>query len=372
MKKMKKILFIGAISPPVTGQSLACEVFIKELNKYHFVEIVNLSKNNFKSGKFEKSRLKEIFFLIYKIWRSARKSDAVYFTISESVLGNLKDLLIYFVTWKMLPKSAVHLHGGAGMKNILAGRFSLMRLINKFFLSRVGRVIVLGDRLKSIYNGIVDDEKILIVKNFAENRYVASERELNEKFRSFSKLRILYLSNMIPEKGYLHLRDAIKNLNLRHSDKIYLDFAGGFINQNDKELFLRSISEDPYINYHGVVHADVKRQLLIQSHILALPTFYPYEGQPISILEAYAAGCAVLTTDHSGIFDIFTPTLNGWEVDKDSQKSIETTITYCLGNITKVETAGRFNTKFARENFTTEKYNSELIKIMNILLQGRG
>ena len=181
-------------------------------------------------------------------------------------------------------------------------------------------------------------------------------------------MRILYLSNMIPEKGYIYLKDAVQNLNSILDKKLYLDFAGNFITEEDKIKFLASISDDPYINYHGVVHGENKRQLLIRSHIFALPTFYPYEGQPISIIEAYAAGCAVLTTDHSGIFDIFTPALNGWQVDKASQKSVEAALAYCLANKAEVKKVGQFNAASAREKFTTERYNDELLSIMENLL----
>jgi glycosyltransferase involved in cell wall biosynthesis len=39
------------------------------------------------------------------------------------------------------------------------------------------------------------------------------------------------------------------------------------------------------------------------------------EGQPISILEAYAAGCAVIATGQPGIRDVFEGGTNGFEVD---------------------------------------------------------
>jgi glycosyltransferase involved in cell wall biosynthesis len=63
--------------------------------------------------------------------------------------------------------------------------------------------------------------------------------------------------------------------------------------------------------YHGdssaciIVDGPGKKNLFSEAHIFCLPTYYPYEGQPIAILEAFASGCVVITTNHSGISDFF-------------------------------------------------------------------
>ena len=65
------------------------------------------------------------------------------------------------------------------------------------------------------------------------------------------------------------------------------------------------------------VEGEEKRNLLKQSHIFCLPTFHKFEGQPISILEAYASGCIVLTTANGGINEIFKNGTNGFLVNMD-------------------------------------------------------
>lgn len=46
-------------------------------------------------------------------------------------------------------------------------------------------------------------------------------------------------------------------------------------------------------------------------YIFALPTRYPNEGQPISILEAMGNGMFIITTDHAGIPDVVDNNING-------------------------------------------------------------
>lgn len=54
----------------------------------------------------------------------------------------------------------------------------------------------------------------------------------------------------------------------------------------------------------------------------ALPTRYPNEGQPISILEAMGNGMFIITTDHAGIPDIVEDGVNGIVMKKCDVKHI--------------------------------------------------
>ena len=71
-----------------------------------------------------------------------------------------------------------------------------------------------------------------------------------------------------------------------------------------------------------------KRKLLKECYIFALPTRYPNEGQPISILEAMGNGMFIITTDHAGIPDI-VGTENGIILKSDAK------ITDLIGSIQK-------------------------------------
>src|SRR5438309_10194867 len=138
------VLFIGPLPEPVTGQSLACRVFLEELSREHRVELIDLSKKDFRQGFSSGSRVKEILKILWGIWRKRKSANVIYLTVSESFGGNLKDLLIYLLCVSQLAHMVIHLHGGAGMKRIMLGKGTVLRRLNAFFLRRVGAVIVLG------------------------------------------------------------------------------------------------------------------------------------------------------------------------------------------------------------------------------------
>lgn len=322
-----KILLIAPLQPPVTGQSVAVQALLDQLTvDGHVVVPINMSKDSFRQGVSSLSRVLEVLRVVWLTWRTARDFDTVYLTSAESLAGNLKDMLLLAVLGRLRAKTWLHLHGGAGMRNLLADRTGWLGRLNGFFLRRVVGVIVLGERLAPIFDGYVRPDQVRIVKNFAADALFINADRMAEKWADTSVLRVLFLSNLLPGKGHEELLQAIRSLPPVLAARFRFDFAGGFESATDKEHFLAAITDLPCVGYHGVVHGEAKQALLAQAHVFCLPTFYPYEGQPISILEAYASGCMVLTTDHSGIFDIFTPGENGWEVHPRSPKSIVTAL----------------------------------------------
>lgn len=351
------ILFIGPIPPPVTGQSLACKVLLDAIKISGSAEVVNLSKSEFKQGVSSLRRVVEVLVIAKKIFFAKSNKDLIYFTISESIFGNLKDLIIYAICFKRLHLMVVHLHGGAGMRHIISNEHPILKWLNIFFLKRVAAIIVLGGRLEGIFDALNAQERLFSVPNFALDDFFLKQNNIVAKFNDDRILRILFLSNLLPGKGHVELLEAIRLLPQRFFQKIRFDFAGGFESSSEETNFKKQVNSIKGFDIvvHGIVHGEEKKRLLAQAHLFCLPTYYPYEGQPISILEAYASGCAVLTTDHSGIFDVFTPGVNGFQVEKGSPGSIaraieesllkrDQTLKYAIANSLEAEKKYRLST----------------------------
>jgi glycosyltransferase involved in cell wall biosynthesis len=316
-----KVLFIAPLPDPVTGQSLACKVMLDELVRHHVVKVININKTSLKSGQGSWRRALESIGYVWQAFRLSREADVVYFTIAESVAGNLKDMAIYLACLPRLSHMAIHLHGGAGMRVLMHQRPWLAAL-NRWFLRRMGAIILLGERHRDILRDLPQMRRVHIVPNFAQDAFFLAQSDLQVKFLATAPLRVLYLSNLIPGKGYLELLAAFESLEPAEQARLQLDFAGAFESPQDEAYFLTRIAGLPALRYHGVVSGATKARLLASAHVFCLPTYYPYEGQPISILEAYASGCAVITTDHSGIFDVFEPGKSGISVVKRSASAV--------------------------------------------------
>ena len=361
---MASVLFIGPLPEPITGQSLACQVFYEELQVRHRVALINLSKAEFRQGVSSSSRVLEVLGILRDVVRKRRDADVIYLTVSESFAGNLKDVLIYFLSVGKLRRTIIHLHGGAGMTEIMRRKWPLLRALNAAFLKRLGAVIVLGERHTHIYDGVVPRNRVHIVPNFAQDELFANRDQVDHKFRQ-GPWKLLFLSNLLPGKGHDELLAAFLGLPKQTRDVLQLDFAGGFESDDQKAAFVRRIDGAANIRYHGTVRGERKKELFHSSHLFCLPTYYPYEGQPISILEAYASGCAVITTNHSGIPDVFRDGVNGFEVAKQSVADLQRVIATAVAQPALLHRMATTNLHTAEGKYRTAGYRTALMTIID-------
>ncbi len=291
-----------------------------------------------------------------KFYQQQKGKDILYLTIAESFFGNLRDLVFYFLIFSKLNKTVIHLLGGANFMNILRPRLSLIYFMNKFFISKIGAVIVEGLPQKQVFSGIVNGNRITINPNFAEEYLFITESTLLEKFSNIDKLKVLFLSNHLKGKGYEELSSAYIGLDKKYKDMIEIDFVGDFPKDGTKEIFLAKIKDEPSLKYHGPLRGESKREMYHNAHVFCMPTYYPYEGQPFCIVEAYASGCFVITTNHSGINYIFTDKKNGIEVEKKSIESIKKALIECIEARSLLKKIGEFNLNEARKKYNLKSY----------------
>lgn len=363
-KSMSQIAFIAQFPPPIHGLSKAVEsLFHSRLDKkYDFIPI-NITDN------------KRIITTLYHILTS--KSDLYYFTISQTKGGNLRDLLILFLLRLKRGKCLIHLHGGYYRQLIEKDCNEWQRKLNYKALKHINGAIVLGKSLKSIFRGMIDEEKIFIVPNCIDNQYTLPGKTFRTKLSTIKtcpKVHILYLSNFIPSKGYKEVL-ALANIAKKQSIKqIHFHFAGIFFDAKEKSFFHEYIKKnglESYVTYHGVVTGKEKQDLLALCHVFILLTRYPNEGQPISILEAMGNGLAVITTNHAGIPDIVQNQVNGMIVDKENIQldAIFQYISTLIDNREKLSDISYNNYCAATTSYTEENYIQNMDGVFSKILQ---
>jgi len=357
-----RALLIVPLPPPITGHSLASQMLVDGLAGVHRTEVVNLSVGSLNDGRVTARRIREVGKVLMAVWRRKGRADAIYFTISESRAGNLKDLIIYVLCLGRLKRMFVHLHGGT-IGRELFDRHPAWRTVNAWFIKRLGGVIVSGPSHVGIFAGMIDQRRIHTVPNSAGEELFVEERDVLEKFASAEPLRVLYISSMTPQKGYLDLLEGWLCLEHDMRRRIQLDFAGRFDSDSDRASFQDRIAGVEGVRYHGLVDQDQKRRLFAQAHVFCLPTRM-FEGQPISILEAYAAGCAVMTTGQRGIRDVFGDGVNGFEVPEGSGSGIAVVLASAVKDVNRLREMALENRRTAGERYHPATFTAALTRIL--------
>lgn len=105
-------------------------------------------------------------------------------------------------------------------------------------------------------------------------------------------LSVGFVGNQPSEKGLGDAYEAVKTLR-RSGAPVSLQVAGASDTDQDREL-LGSMSDSKFVALHGPLsHAEMDR-FYDQIHVLALPSRYSREAQPMVILEALSRGIPVL------------------------------------------------------------------------------
>lgn len=354
----KKICFVAQFPPPMHGLSKAVDTLY---NSY-------LSEE-FEFEKIDITNNKKFLSTLLKLMKS--KAELFYFTISQSKSGNLRDLLIMkLLRWRK-KKCLIHLHGGYYRQLVDNDLPKWQRKSNYKEISKLCGAIVLGNSLRYIFEGMIDDSKIFVVPNCVDNEFLMNESELISKAQTTDERKIkyiLYLSNFIKSKGYPVLLEMAK-LEKERCDsgeerRFHFDFAGKFFEEAEEKEFFEFIKNnqlDDYITYHGIVGGEQKRELLAKCDIFSLITNYPKEGQPISILEAMGNGMYILTTKHAGIPDIVEDGVNGVLLDKNGCSAKDV---YCLlKGFNQYKETATTNHKRAVSEFTEEAYLQAMKKV---------
>lgn len=357
-----KILILGPVPPPITGHSIAVKEFADSEQNFNQVDILNLSKVEFKNGLFSLNRIFSILKLLIDLYRKKNDYDIIYFTISESIFGNIKDLLIYQICYNKLNRMIIHLHGGSFKKDVL-NKSKILFSFNKFYLKKVKKIIILGESHRYIFNDFISNDKIKIVPNFANDEFFIDENLIVDKFTDKNKINVLFLSNLIYGKGYYELLNSYLNLPVGIQRHFNLNFAGSFENSNDKSKFLNIISNYDQIKYHGVVVGEKKKLLLNKSHIFCLPTLLN-EGQPISIIEAYSSGCFVISTNKGGIIDILKNGENGILLDDNNSNFLSKVFIDLYDKKEYMLNISLYNHQYSKNNFTQMIYRRNMHNVL--------
>lgn len=326
---------VGRFPPPLDGQAIATRRLADLLEDAAPVDRFNLNPGD---GAFIPASVRfrpdaALYFLRrgreLRRWLAERPGHTVLWTgISASPLGHLRDALAMAPALRGHRAYGIVHHGGWG--DLFASpltRRSALRLVRQ-----LSGVVFLSQTLADRAAPWVPDEKRLVVPNTIDDDLIPSRAEVEQKretraaaIASGDPVRVLFFSHMIPSKGYLDVLRAVGVLRQR-GVAVRADFVGRWTSPEDEAAFRAEMDRlgvaDRVVHHGGVSDRAAARAHYLAADVFCLPTTYPTEAQPLTIIEALAAGCPAVVTEHASLPEMIERGVSGTFVRASDPASI--------------------------------------------------
>ncbi|HWB03760.1 MAG TPA: glycosyltransferase family 4 protein [Verrucomicrobiales bacterium] len=349
------VLFVSPVPPPVHGGALAMQYLLEELRGTDITVLHVDSK--FADGLADMGRfsLKKIFRLAGYLWQMLRHVlrggvDLVVLTPTFHFKPFLKDaMLVWWSTLILRRRSAAWFH----MDYRVMGyekRSRLTRWFVRTTLRRCERYILVAERLRGFMPEWMESGRIDALPNGIPAPIPPRARPED------GRLRVLYLSNLEPDKGWEVLLEAARNLCREFSHVEFVFHGRPAFGLTEGEV-RRSVAADDAggrIRYPGPAYGEAKWQALADADVFAFPSFH--EAFPLSILEALAAGLPIVATDVGGVPDAVTANEGGFIVPPRDAAALQSALRQLILDSPLRTQMGAWNRRRYEEDYTVAAF----------------
>jgi glycosyltransferase involved in cell wall biosynthesis len=293
------LVVVGPVPPPYHGVAVSTSLALANRSLTKNFEITHLDTTDRRGleniGRWDVGNVVLGFQAAWRLLRLLTGPEGVvYLPLSAGAGGFMRDSLLIHLARLRGWKVAAHLRGGPEFRYAYRSHPRPLRWWIRLTLNRVDSVGVMGESLRSVFDGLVPPERIAVVPN--------GTPDLGECDPEGQNGAVLFLSNLRARKGLLESIQAARIVLRSHPDARFL-FVGAW---DDKEFEGRArdlaAPAGERIRFLPPVDEEGKREMLHSSSILLFPPIES-EGHPRVVLEGMAAGMALVTTDQGAIAD---------------------------------------------------------------------
>ncbi len=370
--KTPKILVVSTFFAPHIGgvETYTEQLFSRLARRYPKTQITFLALNTEGAPEYERVSGIDIyrmpcfrfpsmnpFFSLFELVRMIRKIDIDSFDIiiTQCRYYFLTNALGALARYRKIP--LIHIEHNAGfMKHsnpfIQWSAWSYDRLFSSLVLRRSRVVICVSEGVRRfLFEAFHMDAHRLLVRESGIDMD-GWNQVVHVPHEDYFPV-LAYVGRLIESKGILLLLESVRNLKVTYP-QIHLFVAGG---GQDEDRVRRMISEyglDGQVSLLGNINHDAMRSLYRSVDVLVNPSYYP-EGLQITLLEAACSGLAIVTTDVSGVRELFRNGDSALIVERESVSALERGIARLLEDSDLRKRLGERARKEISEVFSWEK-----------------
>lgn len=357
--KVKHLLIVGPLPPPIGGSPLSVQEMLNELNNRPNIRtgVINTSPARDPREKlegFHPEKVRRMVNIFSQFIREIRNYDAAIV-----FANNLFALtMVPFLTlWAKGSHKRIYIKPVGGDLDIyLEGLWKPFRDYLLRCLRSTDGVLAQTYLLKDS----------LVRMGCANVHYLSGYRSVIPTIphpkSNPQELRLIYLAHITREKGALTLLEALQVVPEKCLVKITCDFFGP-IHAEIREEFLRQMQITSEARYCGTAPAGSGSQLIVNYDALVVPTYFACEGHPGVIIEAMHAGVPVISTEFRAIPELVSQGENGLLVPVGDSRALADAIITLAINVQLREQMGWANYLRGQE-YRTDVVISQLLKII--------
>ncbi|MGB3479796.1 MAG: glycosyltransferase family 4 protein [bacterium] len=349
-KSTIKILLIGPLPPPVHGTTVSFRQMVKQLQIQNLVEIQIIDTSRKYSNFNLLDTIKVALRTIMKLILYTKKVDIVTYHASPKA-ALLFSPVVHIVS-RCFRKPWVLRCFGGNIDQV----YKAFSPVIRFFIQKTSLAadscLFQTHHLVDFFNKICKTHALW----FPNNRLMPPLTTATSRTTAINKF--IFVGNVKYSKGIKEIIEASGKFKSKIIVDVYGPFQEGIDEQNFKGLTV--------VKYKGVLSPDQVIATIKKYHILLLPSYYQGEGYPGVILEAYAAGIPVITTDWRSISEIVDET-SGILIQPKNANELFLAMKRTISN-RKVYQKLKLGVKMKRNIFSVEKWTAVFLKRCQMLV----
>lgn len=331
-----------------TGQSRCFEVF---KNRLEFICISS-------GGEGMKLLIKILIMLagimklIYSMTFNYSSIQSVLISISRTRIGFIKDMPFFIICFLLRKNVYIHLHGN-DFDKFYSSLFNFERYVVRLILKKTKGVLIPNSFMSKQFEGIISGVPFHLVPNF----HMSSFSKVDNGYKN----QMLYLSNIMVEKGIFHVID-IFDIIRREIVDVELTIVGSMMLPIELEKKFRTLIANRNIRYVERVNPDDVFRFYRDSDILLFPSCYETEASPLVLLEAMNASCVPFIFRHNNIEEVLADSIKQ-STKKKSANELARKILESLTSKQQLSYLKSSNFEKA-EDYSIDNYTNRIIEIL--------
>ena len=365
--KKPRVLFILHLPPPTYGATIVGEYIrqSKLINEEFEADYINLATNKVLTQLGKGSVKKMITFagILQQVFMalSRKKYDLCYITLTATGAAFYKDLAIVSVVKMFRKKIIYHFHN----KGISASKSKFNNTLYRYAFKETKSILLSRYLYPDIKNYVSEKNVYFCPGGIPAGRQSSIEKKETTAETANTPCQLLFLSNMMREKGIFILLDACKKLKEKNIS-FECHFIGGWVDVTKEEFdaLIQEKNLTDVVFAHGPKYNEEKLAWYRKADVFLFPTFYHYEAFPLVNLEAMQYSLPIVSTPEGGIPEMVVDGETGFLVPQQDVEALAQKLTLLIEDPFLRLKMGEAGKRRFYECFTIETFEQNLAGIL--------